>query len=145
MRCLLILLLGLVWQPVTAGIYRWVDGSGEVHFGDAPPRRTEAQRLEPRINSYQPVLRAPLSAEPGVPSRSTRVVMYSTRWCGYCKQARAYFRKAGIRFTEHDIEHSSSARLAYDRLGGRGVPLILVGDQRMSGFSVARFKRLYNR
>ncbi len=71
------------------------------------------------------------------------VVMYSTSWCGYCRQARRYFKSKGIKYVEHDIERSRLAKRAYDRLGGNGVPLIVVGENKMSGFSVRRFDRLY--
>lgn len=147
MRYLLILLPGLLLalQSATAEIYRWVDENGKVHFGDAPPRNSEAKRVQPRVNSYRPVTPSPASSARATPVRAPRVVMYSTRWCGYCKQARAYFKDKGIRFSELDIEQSPDARRAYDRLGGSGVPLILVGEQRMSGFSVKRFSRLYER
>ena len=71
------------------------------------------------------------------------VVMYSTSWCGYCRQARRYFKSKGIKFIERDIERSRLAKRAYDRLGGNGVPLIVVGDNTMSGFSKRKFDRLY--
>ena len=71
------------------------------------------------------------------------VVMYSTAWCGYCRQARRYFKSKGIQYVERDIERSRLAKRAYDRLGGNGVPLIVVGENKMSGFSVRQFDRLY--
>jgi len=36
---------------------------------------------------------------------------------------------------EHDIEKSAAGNAEYRRLGGRGVPLIVVGTEKMSGFS----------
>lgn len=71
------------------------------------------------------------------------VVMYSTSWCGYCRQARRYFKSKGIKYVERDIERSRLAKRAYDRLGGNGVPLIVVGENQMSGFSARKFDRLY--
>jgi glutaredoxin len=61
--------------------------------------------------------------------------MYATSWCPYCAQARAYFGRKGITYTEYDIEKSATAKAEFRRLGGRGVPLILVGREKMSGFS----------
>lgn len=58
--------------------------------------------------------------------------MYTTSWCPYCRQAREYFRDNGIPFVEYDIEKDAAARRRYDALGGRGVPVILVGDCRMN-------------
>jgi glutaredoxin len=147
MHFLLKLLPGLLLalQPAAAEIYRWVDVNGKVHFGDAPPRNGVVQRVEPRVNSYRPVISSPHAVSGETVESKPRVVMYSTRWCGYCKQARAYFNQESIRFSERDIERSADARRAYDRLGGQGVPLILVGEQQMSGFSIERFRRLYGR
>ena len=69
--------------------------------------------------------------------------MYGTPWCGYCKKARRYFQQNNIAFREYNIESSSSAHRRFKQLGGNGVPLIVVGKNKMSGFSAARFKSLY--
>src|SRR5512147_831936 len=70
------------------------------------------------------------------------VVMYATAWCPYCAKARAYFKRTGTAYTEHDIEKSADAHAQFERLGGRGVPLILVGDEKMAGFSELAFESL---
>lgn len=72
-----------------------------------------------------------------------KVVMFATSWCSYCRRARAYFQKNGIVYTEYDIEENRLAKQEYDRLNGRGVPLIIVGEQIMRGFSVDHFDRIY--
>lgn len=72
-----------------------------------------------------------------------RVVMYATQWCGYCKKARQYFKDKGIVYTEYDIDSSRSAKREYDRLGGSGVPLIIVDGHTMRGFSAKHFDQLY--
>jgi glutaredoxin len=70
------------------------------------------------------------------------VVMYATAWCPYCAKARAYFKRTGTAYTEHDIEKSADAHAEFKRLGGRGVPLILVGEEKMAGFSELAFESL---
>jgi len=75
--------------------------------------------------------------------KEINVVMYSTSWCGYCRQARRYFKSKDIKYVERDIERSRLAKRTYDRLGGNGVPLIVVGENKMSGFSKRQFDRLY--
>ena len=62
------------------------------------------------------------------------VVMYATDWCGYCKQARDYFRANNIAFVEYDIEKNSKAKRNYDVLKGSGTPLIYQGYTRVVGF-----------
>ena len=47
-RLLIGLLAGLLMTAgnVSAGVYRWVDENGKVHFGDRPPADAEAETLE---------------------------------------------------------------------------------------------------
>lgn len=71
------------------------------------------------------------------------VVMYSTPTCGYCTQARNHMRSRNIAFIEKDVARNPAAAAELRSLGGRGVPLILVGSQKMMGFSPARFDALY--
>jgi len=128
-------------------IYRWTDDKGRVQYGSQPPPNVKARPVADRVNSYEgpvEVRRAPAS-----PTNAAReagpVVMYSTSWCTYCAQARAYFAGRRIRYQEYDVEKSAEANAEYKRLGGRGVPLILHGGQMMSGFSEQSFEALVAR
>lgn len=138
------LLLTVCALPADADIYQWKDASGKTHFSDKKPQDLPAEQINPKVNSFtgvaiEPALKAPAPATPA----PKPVVMYSTQRCGYCKQARAYFKKAGIAYREYDIDASESARRQYDKAGGRGVPLIFIGKSRMDGFSAERFNWLY--
>jgi hypothetical protein len=46
-------------------------------------------------------------------------------------------------YKEYNIEKNRFAKRQYDRIGGVGVPVILIGDQRLNGFSQDGFERLY--
>ena len=63
---------------------------------------------------------------------NARLKLYTTPTCGYCHRAKAYFKQNGIRFTELDVTKSPKARKQFKALNGRGVPLIVIGDQRIS-------------
>jgi glutaredoxin len=78
-------------------------------------------------------------------SAQVPVVMYATAWCPYCAKARAYFKQTNTAFVEHDIEGSATAHAEYKRLGGRGVPLILIGNEKLHGFSELAFEAAYAR
>lgn len=120
------------------GIYKWTDANGRVHFGDRPPEQavTETVTVEPS-NFY-----AADSAK--LPDfESVNVVLYSAEWCGYCRQARAHFESNGIPFLEYDIETDAKGRRDYKRLNGKSVPIILVNDTRLNGFSASSFDRVY--
>jgi glutaredoxin-like YruB-family protein len=63
---------------------------------------------------------APVAAE---------VVMYATEWCGYCAKTRQFFRDRGIAYEERDIEKSDTARAEHEKLGGPGVPVVVVNGR----------------
>jgi glutaredoxin len=79
------------------------------------------------------------------PVQQVPVVMYATAWCPYCARARAYFKRTNTAYVEHDIERSAEAHAEFRRLGGRGVPLILVGEEKLRGFSELAFESAYAR
>lgn len=133
-------LLMLSAQPAVAEIYKWIDANGKVHFSDEEPEHLKAEPVTLEINTYTNV-----SYDLSVFDTGGKVIMYSTEWCGYCKKARRYFQKKGIPFTEYDIEKDSRARRQYKKMGATAVPVILVGKQRMNGFSVKGFEKIYQR
>ncbi len=119
-------------------IYKWVDENGKVHFSDTKPESEAVEKIDIQVNTYTNV-----SFDSSIFDVGPEVVMYSTTWCGYCKKAKRYFEKNNIAYKELDIEKSSAAAAAYKKLGARGVPVILVGDKRMNGFSEQGFKKIY--
>jgi glutaredoxin len=136
-----VLILVLLAQPALAGeISKWKDASGRVHYGDTPPADVAAERLSVKPNVYESQT-GERRSEPASPPK--KVVMYSTVRCGYCRKARAYFKANGIAFTDYDVETSAKGQRDYRRMGARGVPVILVGDKRMDGFSESVFASLY--
>ena len=135
-------------RDAAAEVYTWTDENGVVHFSDQKPEDREVKQLEFPVSTYEGVSYTTV-VEPQVPDRSDdgarrkRVVMFSASWCGVCKKARKYFRRQGIPFTEYDIEKSSKGKRLYENLDATGVPVILIGKQRMNGFTEAGFERIY--
>lgn len=127
-----------VAQMAFADIYRWTDENGRVHFSDRDPENQQTEPVEVKINVYQSV-----SYDTSIFDTGPEVVMYATSWCAYCKSARRYFQANNIPFTEYDIEENPQAKARYDKMGATGVPVILVGNKRMNGFSEEGFKRIY--
>jgi glutaredoxin len=138
----------LLALPATAQVYKWTDPGGKVHYGDRPPEDAKKQELRIRIPSYDGPVQvrdwsSVLGTRPAVTAGT--VTMYSTEWCGHCKNARNYFAAKGISYREIDVERSESAAREFKSLGGSGVPLILVGGKAMSGFDPESFEALRGR
>jgi glutaredoxin len=81
------------------------------------------------------ILLADASFKKRTVSRScSSVEMFVTSWCGYCKMMERILDKKGISYTTYDIEKDDSAARVFQKLGGRGVPLIRVGSKVVYGY-----------
>lgn len=69
------------------------------------------------------------------PDSSTKVVLYGTDTCPYCAKARDYLRGRGVAFADYDVNRSPQAKQAFQKLEGKGVPLIIIGDRRIAGYN----------
>lgn len=140
MKILCLLLLASLCVTAQAALYKWKDEHGRTHYSDTPP---EEPTENLKVFSTPEIDNSISSPDQKVYPKRPKVVMYSTSWCGYCKKAKRYFQNQGIKFIEKDIETSAQARREYDQLGGRGVPLITVNQEKIQGYSQAKFDRLY--
>lgn len=122
-----------------AEIYKWTDSKGIVHFGEQPPSKGKSESI------IIDVVQSSSAEKNESEIKQKKIVMYGTKWYGYCEKARAYFKKKGLAFIEYDVESRPSKRREFKSLGGTGYPLILIGkNEKMKGFNVSRFERLYN-
>lgn len=160
------LLFLLISMPASADIYTWTDANGVKHYANQPPANGKAvqsnteikhdstqykqwdqQRRESQANALNTGQSDSADRSKQLGTNSSRknpgrVVMYTTPTCGYCKRARSFFSQHNIGFTDYDITTDKSAMQRFKALNGRGVPLIFVGDKRVSGFNKALLKSL---
>ncbi len=88
------------------------------HFGKASLSRAEQMAMDGHFDA----------------GGKAKVVLYGTKWCGYCKAQREFFAANNIPFDDVDVEASDAAMLAYNALKGSGYPLTYVGYRRFAGF-----------
>jgi glutaredoxin len=134
-----LLLLLVLSTPVLAAaeIYKWTDEQGKIHYSDSPPPETKAQQVNVKINSISgPAVVSTIRGTSPAQAKD-KVRIYTAVWCGYCKKAKAHLASKGVPYDELDVETSEQGRGEFIKLGGRGVPVILVGNQRMNGFDAA--------
>lgn len=62
------------------------------------------------------------------------VVIYTTRFCGYCSRARKLFERKGVAFEEVSVDHAPERREEMmHRSGRRSVPQIFIGNRHIGG------------
>lgn len=142
--------LAIAALPAAAQVYKWTGPDGRTHYGDQPPGEAKKQELRigvqsfggpAEVDTWTRVLKRPPAVDTSKP-RSSAVTMFSTAWCPHCKRAKAYFAQKGVGYREVDIEASDAGRREFEQYGGSGVPLIIVGEQRMRGFDAGAMDRL---
>jgi mycoredoxin len=72
------------------------------------------------------------------------VTMYTTSWCGYCVRLKGQLRRAGIDFSDVNIEHEPGAAEIVERVndGNQTVPTLVFADcSALTNPSVAQVSR----
>jgi len=139
----------LAFSIAGAEMYQWVDEKGVVTFKDTPPPASKKHKKVKTYSDddftpappYQPALKTRKESIPRLQHSNPAnrfagtVEIYVTDWCGYCKKAEKYLESNSIPYVAYDIEKDKAAEQRHKELGGRGVPLIIIGTNKMSGFN----------
>ncbi len=58
------------------------------------------------------------------------LTLYSTPWCGYCHRLKGQLERAGVSFTEVDIEQDPASALIVEQVNGgnQTVPTLVFSD-----------------
>ena len=65
-----------------------------------------------------------------------KIVLYSTRWCGYCVRAKALLEERGIPYDEIAVDDDPGfRRMLFDLTGGWTVPQILIDGDPIGGYT----------
>jgi glutaredoxin len=98
-------------------------------------RKEMQQEMDTTQKELDDLLAARSRAATAAVAGKPKVIMYTTSHCPACKAAKQYLAQKGVPYQEIDVESSRDGAAAFQKLGGHGVPLILVGDKKMEGFS----------
>lgn len=126
-------------STLAQGVYKWVDADGTIHYSDQPIEE-DAETLSIQVNSLETA--SEIQNQDTVSVSGGSVKIYTATWCTWCERAKTYMQSKGIAYREYDVENSVIGRQEYKRLKGKGVPIILVGKQRMNGFSPDRLDQM---
>ena len=135
-------------------LYKTIGADGRVEYTDRPPAAGKAAKtlnftdlpatpLPESVLRYREELHRSMKdrlANAGKPAAGPQ--MFTAVWCGYCSKAKSYLAQRGIAFREHDID-TPDGQLAFAQAGNAsGIPLLLLGEQRVQGFSAAAYDAL---
>lgn len=85
------------------------------------------------LNRQEPV--STVDCTPEIIAKKPDVIMLGAWWCTYCYQAKKYFQKNKISYCEYDMENTEQGQLLYKKHGGGAVPIILIGEYTLKGYS----------
>ena len=74
------------------------------------------------------------------PKRSAKVVIYTTQHCPHCQHAKHWLKKNNVPFLDFNVAKPGRIQKQFFKMGGRNVPLIVVGEQKFSGFNPQQLK-----
>ena len=74
----------------------------------------------------------------------SKVTVYSTQSCQYCRMAKAFLDKHGVPYESIDVgADQEAAKKMIDLSGQRGVPVIVIDDEVIVGFDSQRLNELF--
>jgi glutaredoxin len=69
-----------------------------------------------------------------------RIDIYTSASCGYCRTLKRYLAARDLAYVEHNINATLETREAFYAMGGRGTPLVVIGEHRIHGFNPLRIE-----
>jgi glutaredoxin len=122
-----------------AGLYKWVDKNGKVHYGDQPAE----DAIKPEHKKFS----SDVTTSDDDLSYSTRkaksefpVTLYVAANCGdLCNQARSMLNKRGIPFAEKNLQTNEDITTFKTKYGGNSTPSLTVGKTLLSGFEATQW------
>lgn len=112
-----------------------------------PPRSTRAtpepERQAPPTTGKTSQPAPPVVAATPPAQQQQKLVIYTTPTCPHCIRALRHMQARKIDYIQKDVQHDRANQAELRRLGGRGVPHILMGRTTVVGFDPADFDRKY--
>jgi glutaredoxin 3 len=72
----------------------------------------------------------------------SKVLLFSTSTCSWCRRAKRYFKEQGVPFKEINVERDQdAARDIVRKTGQTSVPVIKIGSKWIVGFDKERIDR----
>ncbi len=76
-----------------------------------------------------------VKAETVVNQNNARVKIYGRDSCVYCVEAKEYLESKNVSYVYLDVRNNQTAKREYEEMGFSGVPIIVIGDEVIEGYS----------
>jgi len=148
------ILLAWAWAAVLAAPSAQAQIDDLFRSPGDPPRSTRATP-EPERQAPEPSRQAPpttgKTSQPAHPvvaattpaPQQQKLVIYTTPTCPHCIRALRHMQARKIDYIQKDVQHDRTNQAEFRRIGGRGVPHILMGRTTVVGFDPTDFDRKY--
>jgi glutaredoxin len=116
-------------------VFRWVDADGRVQYSDQPPP-PGAKNVQEKNVGGNSIQNNDLSLGAQDAQKKNPVTLYVSECGESCDAAKAHLNKRGIPHTVVDPTRSMELNKKFkDETGGSVVPVMKVGEKRLSGWS----------
>lgn len=122
-------------------LFRWVDKSGKVHYGDRPA--ADAVRAEEKKFVAPPVADDEyLAYETRKAKENFPVILYVSDNCGEpCTQSRTFLYKRGIPYTEKNLLTQEDIDAFTVLTGSNSIPTVTIGRTILRGLEAQRWNK----
>ncbi len=155
-------------RPEPRVYYSFIDASGSVRMVDSLDAvpvalRQKAKRIEvpktqasaggaegpPPTSASQPspFARAAASSEArNAASAGSEIVIYTAKWCGWCRKALAHLDERNVSYRNRDIDEDPDAKADLRRLtGSTSIPAFEIDGEVVRGYDVALLDSLLDK
>lgn len=126
------------------GVYRIVGPDGRVTFSDRAPTAAQAQPSAPPASPNAANTDSALPYALRQSAERYPVMLYSSKDCEPCDEAREYLRGRGIPFGERTIETSADVTALKKLSGQDSLPFATIGSQHLKGFAADNWSQYLN-
>ena len=74
--------------------------------------------------------------------KPTNVVIYTTDNCPHCRKAKHWLKQHDIPFLDLNVGKPGKIQKQFYHLGGRSVPLFMIGEKMIIGFNPNQLKQI---
>lgn len=128
--------------PLYANVYKYVDENGKVWLIGKGNDNNKLEKQKPKNEPKKEERKEEQKKD--VRNEEKSVEIYVRAWCGYCRKLEKFLKENNIEYKRFDLDKDSEALDTFNRLGGKGVPLIRVGSKVIKGYNPDAILAAYN-